>query len=106
VGAAGSGSSCVLPLSAWNGKFLEVGSGGWGRREVSVFFLRGPASQGLRLHCLGIWVIAERAHRDYGALNNPQAQIDFAYRATHVTAVGRGKAICRGILWTPRPRRP
>jgi feruloyl esterase len=79
-----------LPLSGWNGKFLEVGSGGWGG-EMYLFFCEGPLRKGYAC------IASDMGHRGASssglwALNNPQAQIDFAYRATHVTAVA-GKAI-------------
>jgi pimeloyl-ACP methyl ester carboxylesterase len=79
-----------LPLSGWNGKFIEVGSGGWGG-EMYLFFCEGPLRKGYAC------IASDMGHRGASssglwALNNPQAQIDFAYRATHVTAVA-GKAI-------------
>jgi feruloyl esterase len=56
-----------------------------------LFFCEGPLRKGYAC------IASDMGHRGASssgiwALNNPQAQIDFAYRATHVTAVA-GKAI-------------
>lgn len=81
-----------LPTQAWNGKFLEVGCGGF----CGVFtFIRdcdAPLRRGYAC------ITTDMGHKGLEvegvewAYNNPQAVIDFGYRATHVTALA-GKAI-------------
>jgi len=34
-----------LPLASWNGKFMEVGDGGWGG-EMYLFLCKGPVRRG------------------------------------------------------------
>lgn len=81
-----------LPTQGWNGKFLEVGCGGF----CGVFtFIRdcdAPLRRGYAC------ITTDMGHKGLEvegvewAYNNPQAVIDFGYRATHVTALA-GKAI-------------
>jgi len=82
------GFALLLPLSTWNGKLLEVGCGGWcGSADPE----RCDASLKRGYAC----ITTDMGHRGAGGLwfrNNLQGQIDFSYRATHVTAVA-GKAI-------------
>jgi Tannase and feruloyl esterase len=79
-----------LPLSGWNGMFLEVGDGGWGG-AMFLFLCDGPLRKGYAC------IASDMGHKAtpsqaMWALNNLQAQIDFGYRAAHVTAL-IGKAI-------------
>ncbi|HKS73461.1 MAG TPA: tannase/feruloyl esterase family alpha/beta hydrolase [Terriglobales bacterium] len=76
--------------SSWNGKFLSVGSGGWGgvidAESCNRHLKRGYAC-----------IVSDTGHSSRGvdglwALNNLPAQVDFAYRAIHVSALA-GKAI-------------
>jgi Tannase and feruloyl esterase len=76
-----------LPID-WNGKFLERGCGGdcgsIAEAKCTVPIQRGYA-------CIDF----DAGHSGSGglwALNNPQALVDFGYRAAHVTALA-GKAI-------------
>jgi pimeloyl-ACP methyl ester carboxylesterase len=87
-----------LPTSNWNGKLLEVGDGGWGG-EMYLFFCSGPLRKGYA--CIG----SDMGHTGASGLalwarNNLQAQIDFGYRATHVTAL-IGKAIVNAYYGKP-----
>jgi feruloyl esterase len=80
-----------LPISNWNGKFLEVGSGGWGGSISFLFFCDGPLRKGYAC------IASDMGHKAgmgqaLWATNNLQAQVDFGYRATHVAALA-GKAI-------------
>jgi feruloyl esterase len=72
-----------LPLSAWNGKFLAVGSGGWGG---SIAY--SALSSGLRR---GYAVSAtDDGHTSSGArflMGHPEKFVDFAYRAEHEMTV-------------------
>jgi pimeloyl-ACP methyl ester carboxylesterase len=87
-----------LPLSNWNGKLLEVGDGGWGG-EMYLFFCTGPLRKGYAC------IASDMGHTGSSGLglwarNNIQAQVDFGYRATHVTAL-IGKAIVAAYYRKP-----
>jgi pimeloyl-ACP methyl ester carboxylesterase len=87
-----------LPLSDWNGKLLEVGDGGWGG-EMYLFFCTGPLRKGYAC------IASDMGHTGSSGLglwarNNVQAQVDFGYRATHVTAL-IGKAIVAAYYRKP-----
>lgn len=79
-----------LPLANWNGKFMEVGDGGWGG-EMYLFLCRGPVRRGYACIAsdmghegktgLGLW-----------AQDNLGARADWGFRATHVTALA-GRAL-------------
>lgn len=79
-----------LPTSHWNGKFLKVGCGGTcGELSSQRVFCDMPLQKGYA--CL----VSDMGHKGSHALwayNNLQAEIDFAYRATHVATLA-GKAI-------------
>jgi len=90
-----------LPTSNWNGKLLEVGDGGWGG-EMYLFFCNGPLSKGYAC------IASDMGHTGASGLalwarNNLQAQVDFGYRATHVTAL-IGKAIVNAYYGKPAAR--
>jgi tannase/feruloyl esterase len=81
-----------LPVANWNGKLLEVGDGGWGG-AMYLFLCEGPVRRGYAC------IASDMGHK--GATNlalwaqdNPQAQIDYGFRATHVTALA-GQALVR-----------
>jgi feruloyl esterase len=80
-----------LPASAWNGKLLAVGSGGWGG---AIGY--GALADGLRRGYAT--VASDDGHESEGAsfiVGHPQKLIDFAYRAEHdmtVEAKGLVKA--------------
>jgi feruloyl esterase len=79
-----------LPIAKWNGKFLEVGDGGWGG-TMFLFLCDGPLRKGYAC------IASDMGHKAspsqaLWALNNLQSQIDFGYRGAHVTAL-IGKAI-------------
>jgi hypothetical protein len=83
-----------LPTAHWNGKFLEVGDGGWGG-EMFLFLCKGPLRKGYA--CIASDMGHKGAmHLALWAQNNLQAQVDYGYRATHVTAVA-GKALVKGF---------
>jgi hypothetical protein len=86
-----------LPTDHWNGKFLQMGCGGLCGVLASSYdnHLGHDCDTGLRkgYACLA----SNQGHTGTmydgkWAYNNLQAQIDFAYRATHVAALA-GKAI-------------
>jgi pimeloyl-ACP methyl ester carboxylesterase len=90
-----------LPASNWNGKLLEVGDGGWGG-EMYLFFCSGPLSKGYAC------IASDMGHTGASGIalwarNNLQAQIDYGYRATHVTAL-IGKAVVNAYYGKPAAR--
>jgi feruloyl esterase len=90
-----------LPAVGWNGRFMEVGDGGWGG-HMFLFLCDGPVRRGYA--CLA----SDMGHQATSsqalwARGNWQAQADFGYRATHVAAVA-GKAIVRSFYAKPALR--
>jgi feruloyl esterase len=78
-----------LPASGWNGKFLAVGSGGWGGSinydDMADALRRGYATSA-----------TDDGHTDRGAsfiAGHPEKFIDFAYRAEHEMTVEAKKLI-------------
>jgi Tannase and feruloyl esterase len=87
-----------LPVNTWNGRFIEVGCGGFCGR-VHADSCNVPLTKGYAC------VASDMGHKGTGsdvlwARNNIQAQIDFGYRATHVAAVA-GKAIAKFFYAMP-----
>lgn len=79
-----------LPASRWNGKFMMVGCGG----NCGLLW---PGYCDMPLRKGYACIVSDMGHRGSGedglwAYNNLQAEIDYAYRATHVAALA-GKAI-------------
>lgn len=90
-----------LPVETWNGKFMEVGDGGWGG-NMFLFLCDGPIRRGYA--CLA----SDMGHKGapsqaLWARDNWQAQADFGYRATHVAALA-GKSIVRSYYAQPASR--
>ena len=81
-----------LPAQAWNGKFLEVGCGGFCGMFTFIANCDDPLRKGYACITTDMGHKGKEAEGMEWAYNNPQAVIDFAYRATHVTALA-GKAI-------------
>src|SRR5262249_31708589 len=83
------GFELLLPVTGWNGKFIEIGCGGYCGNTSWTFWC--PLPKGYAC------IVTDMGHTGdqmsgLWASNNLQAQIDFGYRATHVIAVA-GKAI-------------
>ncbi len=79
----------ALPTTAWNGKFFYAGGGGYnGTVPVLTHALaRGYAAAGSDTGHRG-------DHWDASALlNNPQAQVNYAHRATHLVTVLAKKVV-------------
>jgi feruloyl esterase len=79
-----------MPERGWNGKFMEVGCGGWCGTILSSF-CKDPLRRGYAC------IASDMGHKGtpvdvQWAQNNLQGQLDFGFRATHVAAVA-GKAI-------------
>ena len=79
-----------LPLAHWNGKFLGLGTGGWGGQipyeDLAAALARGYAA-----------AASDTGHEDLTgsgafAIGHPEQVVDFSYRAIHEMTVA-GKAI-------------
>lgn len=81
-----------LPLSGWNGRFLETGCGGFCGMFNFISLCDAPLRRGYACIATDMGHRGNEAEGVEWAYNNPQAVIDFAFRATHVTALA-GKAI-------------
>ena len=90
-----------LPAGDWNGKFVEVGCGGWCgmifRQACTPALRRGYACVATDTGHKGTPTDAKWAQ------GNLQAQIDFGYRGVHVAAVA-GKAIAASYYGRPPGR--
>lgn len=72
-----------LPTSGWNGKFLAVGSGGWGG-SINYLAMAEALRRGYATSA------TDDGHTDSGArfiAGHPEKFIDFAYRAEHAMTV-------------------
>jgi feruloyl esterase len=91
-------SEVWLPMSGWNGKFLQVGNGAWGG---SIQY--GPLGDALRRGYAAASTDTGHTGTDASfAMGHPEKLIDFGYRSVHETAV-RGKATVVA-LYGERPR--
>lgn len=83
-----------LPASHWNGKFNQVGNGGFAG-SIPLLAMAGPLLRGYAT------AATDDGHQASGtdaswALGHPEKLIDFAYRAVHETSV-QAKAIVRAF---------
>ena len=91
-------SEVWLPMSGWNGKFLQVGNGAWGG---SIQY--GPLGDALGRGYAAASTDTGHTGTDASfAMGHPEKLIDFGYRAVHETAV-RGKATV-AAFYGGRPR--
>lgn len=106
------GFEMKLPATGWNGKLLEVGSGGYaGSTQVTgeQQFCDDAVRRGYACihsdhgHTSGITDKAAAALDGLWAYNNPQAEVDYAYRALHVVALA-AKAISAQYYGAPSSR--
>ncbi|MDT8398863.1 MAG: tannase/feruloyl esterase family alpha/beta hydrolase [Pseudomonadales bacterium] len=81
-----------LPVTGWNGKFLQIGNGGWAG-SINRTGLIGPLQRGYAV------AGTDNGHRSDGftpgaawAVGHPEKLIDFGYRAVHETSV-QAKAV-------------
>jgi len=80
-------SEIWLPVSGWNGKFLQVGNGAWGG---SIQY--GALGDALRRGYAAASTDTGHTGTDASfAMGHPEKLIDFGYRSVHETAL-RGKA--------------
>ena len=71
-----------LPASGWNGRFLQVGNGGFAG-SIPPLFLTRPLLGGYAT------AATDNGHQNPGtawAIGHPEKLIDFAYRAVHLTS--------------------
>ena len=91
-------SEVWLPMSGWNGKFLQVGNGAWGG---SIQY--GPLGDALRRGYAAASTDTGHTGADASfAMGHPEKLIDFGYRSVHETAV-QGKATV-AALYGEQPR--
>ena len=76
-------SEVWLPLSGWNGKFQEVGNGGWGG-SIQYGALATAVRRGYAAASTDTGHVGDTASF---ALGHPEKLIDFGHRAVHETAV-------------------
>jgi len=85
-------SETWLPLSGWNGKFQEVGNGGW-----NGFIQYAALAATLRLGYVSASTDTGHAGDTASfAPGHPEKLIDFGYRAVHETAL-RGKTVVAAL---------
>jgi hypothetical protein len=89
----------ALPTTVWNNKLFYVGGAGYNGSvpELSEALARGYAAAG-----------SDTGHRGFhwdasAMLNNPQAQTNYAYRATHLVA-GLSKQVVKAYYGAPARR--
>ncbi len=91
-------SEVWLPISGWNGKFLQVGNGAWGG---SIQY--GPLGEGLRRGYAVASTDTGHTGSDASfAVGHPEKLIDFGYRSVHETAL-HAKATVAALYGT-QPR--
>ncbi len=91
-------SEVWLPLSGWNGKFLQVGNGGWGG-SIQYAALADSLQRGYAAASTDTGHMGSDASF---AIGHPEKRIDFGYRSVHETAV-QGKATT-AALYGSAPR--
>lgn len=92
-----------LPVSGWNGKYLQVGSGGWAG-SIDRTALADPLRRGYAV------AATDDGHQSGGpvpgapwAVGHPEKLIDFGYRAVHETSV-QARAVLRAYFGRPTDR--
>jgi feruloyl esterase len=81
-------SEVWLPLAGWNGKFQQVGNGGWGG-SIQYAALASALRRGYAAASTDTGHVGDTAQF---AMGHPEKLIDFGYRSVHETAV-HSKAI-------------
>jgi len=83
-----------LPATGWNGKYAQIGNGGWAG-NIGYRNMVGPLARGYAI------AGTDDGHESTGggaewAIGHPEKLIDFGYRAVHETSV-QSKAIVRAF---------
>ncbi|HEU4694299.1 MAG TPA: DUF6351 family protein [Vicinamibacterales bacterium] len=87
-----------LPMKDWNGKFQQVGNGGWGG-SIQYPALATALRRGYAAASTDTGHVGDTARF---ALGHPEKLIDFGYRAVHETAVRSKAAITAAYGVGPR----
>src|SRR5207244_11502250 len=86
-------SAVWLPLNSWNGKYQQVGNGGWAG-NIPYRSMVEPLTRGYAA------AASDDGHEGGGdaawAVGHPEKLIDFGYRAVHETSV-QAKAVIRAF---------
>ncbi|HEY4048193.1 MAG TPA: tannase/feruloyl esterase family alpha/beta hydrolase [Acidobacteriaceae bacterium] len=72
------------PASAWNGKYLQVGSGGWGG-VIAIHSMITPLNRGYATAATDDGHVADGTGKF--TMGHPEKLIDFGYRAIHYTSL-------------------
>ena len=91
-------SEVWLPLAGWNGKFQQVGNGGWGG-SIQYAALATALRRGYAASSTDTGHVGDTAQF---ALGHPEKLIDFGYRAVHETAVQSKAVIATAYGTSPR----
>ena len=83
-----------LPLADWNGKFLGLGTGGWGG-QIPYEDLAAALARGYAAAASDTGREDSTGSGDF-AIGHPEQVVDFSYRAIHEMTVA-GKAIVRAF---------
>jgi feruloyl esterase len=88
------------PRETWNGKYMQLGNGGWAG-SIEPVFLVAPLTRGYAVSATD-----DGHHAGQGAkwaVGHPEKLIDFGYRALHETAI-QSKAILEAYYGKPSAR--
>jgi feruloyl esterase len=91
-------SEVWLPLAGWNGKFQQVGNGGWGG-SIQYAALGSALRRGYAAASTDTGHVGDTAQFVMG---HPEKLIDFGYRAVHETAVQSKAIVAAAYATTPR----
>ena len=91
-------SEVWLPLAGWNGKFQQVGNGGWGG-SIQYAALASALRRGYAAASTDTGHIGDTAQFAPG---HPEKLIDFGYRAVHETAVQSKATVVAAYGMAPR----
>jgi feruloyl esterase len=91
-------SEVWLPLAGWNGKFQQVGNGGWGG-SIQYAALASALRRGYAASSTDTGHVGDTAQF---ALGHPEKLIDFGYRAVHETAVQSKAIVAAAYASAPR----
>jgi feruloyl esterase len=87
-----------LPIAGWNGKFQEVGNGGWGG-SIQYGALAAAVKRGYAAASTDTGHVGDTAKF---ALGHPEKLVDFGHRAIHETAVQSKATIAAAYGTLPR----
>jgi len=91
-------SEVWLPLAGWNGKFQQVGNGGWGG-SIQYAALASALRGGYAASSTDTGHVGDTAQF---AMGHPEKLIDFGYRAVHETAVQSKTIVAAAYAAAPR----